>query len=102
MIVFGLLVGEMIVALLVFFFKQKTAHEVRISDWSSDVCSSDLGCMSDVLRSSFSYQVAVGSTMSPYRQVVLMRKSSTVSKSSLPSAASSRYRTCDEIGRAHV
>src|SRR3546814_2439207 len=26
----------------VFFFKQKTAYEVHISDWSSDVCSSDL------------------------------------------------------------
>src|SRR3546814_6633100 len=34
-----------IVALLhcfFFFFKQKTAYEMRISDWSSDVCSSDL------------------------------------------------------------
>src|SRR3546814_6938915 len=29
--------------LCVFFFKQKTAYEMRISDWSSDVCSSDLG-----------------------------------------------------------
>src|SRR3546814_2940405 len=28
--------------MFVFFFKQKTAYEVRISDWSSDVCSSDL------------------------------------------------------------
>src|SRR3546814_9000210 len=28
--------------LYVFFFKQKTAYEMRISDWSSDVCSSDL------------------------------------------------------------
>src|SRR3546814_328862 len=28
---------------LFFFFKQKTAYEMRISDWSSDVCSSDLG-----------------------------------------------------------
>src|SRR3546814_1605344 len=28
--------------LLFFFFKQKTAYEMRISDWSSDVCSSDL------------------------------------------------------------
>src|SRR3546814_3934744 len=28
---------------VVFFFKQKTAYEMRISDWSSDVCSSDLG-----------------------------------------------------------
>src|SRR3546814_1086133 len=27
---------------LLFFFKQKTAYEMRISDWSSDVCSSDL------------------------------------------------------------
>src|SRR3546814_14662430 len=29
-------------AIVVFFFKQKTAYELRISDWSSDVCSSDL------------------------------------------------------------
>src|SRR3546814_8109196 len=28
--------------LFLFFFKQKTAYEMRISDWSSDVCSSDL------------------------------------------------------------
>src|SRR3546814_10877739 len=28
---------------LFFVFKQKTAYEMRISDWSSDVCSSDLG-----------------------------------------------------------
>src|SRR3546814_4267568 len=27
---------------MMFFFKQKTAYEIRISDWSSDVCSSDL------------------------------------------------------------
>src|SRR3546814_7568215 len=31
-----------LVDLLFFFFKQKTAYEMRISDWSSDVCSSDL------------------------------------------------------------
>src|SRR3546814_5806005 len=31
-----------ICGLLFFFFKQKTAYEMRISDWSSDVCSSDL------------------------------------------------------------
>src|SRR3546814_17625050 len=40
----------------VLFFKQKTAYEMRISDWSSDVCSSDLQknaachCVEDVLR----------------------------------------------------
>src|SRR3546814_8871385 len=31
-----------ILNLFFFFFKQKTAYEMRISDWSSDVCSSDL------------------------------------------------------------
>src|SRR3546814_4406199 len=31
--------------LCVCFFKQKTAYEMRISDWSSDVCSSDLRCI---------------------------------------------------------
>src|SRR3546814_10280432 len=30
------------IVFLFFFFKQKTAYEMRISDWSSDVCSSDL------------------------------------------------------------
>src|SRR3546814_18590130 len=33
---------------MVFFFKQKTAYEMRISDWSSDVCSSDLALYPDV------------------------------------------------------
>src|SRR3546814_7966583 len=37
-----------------FFFKQKTAYEMRISDWSSDVCSSDLG---------FFYAVGSGSAI---------------------------------------
>src|SRR3546814_7589307 len=32
-----------------FFFKQKTAYEMRISDWSSDVCSSDLGKLIPVI-----------------------------------------------------
>src|SRR3546814_6462555 len=32
------------------FFKQKTAYEMRISDWSSDVCSSDLDGQRDVVR----------------------------------------------------
>src|SRR3546814_9774662 len=33
---------SLFLCLLFFFFKQKTAYEMRISDWSSDVCSSDL------------------------------------------------------------
>src|SRR3546814_1043699 len=40
----GVSVHLLIVVFLLyfFFFKQKTAYEMRISDWSSDVCSSDL------------------------------------------------------------
>src|SRR3546814_18642959 len=34
--------SSVLVCFLFFFFKQKTAYEMRISDWSSDVCSSDL------------------------------------------------------------
>src|SRR3546814_1813329 len=36
-------------SMLFVFFKQKTAYEMRISDWSSDVCSSDLDGPSDLL-----------------------------------------------------
>src|SRR3546814_4467193 len=36
--------------LFVFFFKQKTAYEMRISDWSSDVCSSDLADHHDAVQ----------------------------------------------------
>src|SRR3546814_2296813 len=44
--------------LLFFFFKQKTAYEMRISDWSSDVCSSDLS--RDAYRPSFRISFACG------------------------------------------
>src|SRR3546814_5050594 len=36
---------DSILMLFFFFFKQKTAYEMRISDWSSDVCSSDLAAL---------------------------------------------------------
>src|SRR3546814_12580895 len=42
-----------------FFFKQKTAYEMRISDWSSDVCSSDLVSTSFSLRRSISKRRAI-------------------------------------------
>src|SRR3546814_3710538 len=35
---------------VIFFFKQKTAYEMRISDWSSDVCSSDLRALVQYLE----------------------------------------------------
>src|SRR3546814_10917753 len=44
-----------------FFFKQKTAYEMRISDWSSDVCSSDLlACESHLPCSRFLLPLSLG------------------------------------------
>src|SRR3546814_8785276 len=40
--VFSCCLSVFLFLFLIFFFKQKTAYEMRISDWSSDVCSSDL------------------------------------------------------------
>jgi hypothetical protein len=51
------------------------------------------GCMSVVLRSCFSYQVAAGSTTSEYTVVLVIRKSSVTSRSSFPVGASSRQVT---------
>src|SRR3546814_2113814 len=39
-----------------FFFKQKTAYEMRISDWSSDVCSSDLNTVQALCRPAVGHQ----------------------------------------------
>src|SRR3546814_3124189 len=40
----------------VFFFKQKTAYEMRISDWSSDVCSSDLQLVPEFIELGFDWR----------------------------------------------
>src|SRR3546814_5999403 len=39
---------SLVILVVCFFFKQKTAYEMRISDWSSDVCSSDLSDITPV------------------------------------------------------
>src|SRR5216117_4288655 len=46
-----------------FFFKQKTAYEIRKGDWSSDVCSSDLSCA----------RIRPSSRFSPWRPTVRPR-----------------------------
>src|SRR3546814_7737359 len=44
-----------------FFFKQKTAYEMRISDWSSDVCSSDLASeLADIAEQTATVARAMG------------------------------------------
>src|SRR3546814_11553061 len=49
-ILFVIMLFSVYMFLVFFFFKQKTAYEMRISDWSSDVCSSDLPTTSSVRR----------------------------------------------------
>src|SRR3546814_6030522 len=73
---------------LFFIFKQKTAYELRISDWSSDVCSSDLG----ILRRRELLRVAEqlsGELGLPYAEAELGQK-----------ATGTYRRHVDQIGRA--
>src|SRR3546814_6991533 len=46
------------VLFLFFFFKQKTAYEMRISDWSSDVCSSDLNERAALSKTTIKFTLA--------------------------------------------
>src|SRR3546814_4705482 len=46
-----------------FFFKQKTAYEMRISDWSSDVCSSDLMSKMAVVISIAIFPIVIGTVL---------------------------------------
>src|SRR3546814_6112653 len=50
-----------------FFFKRKTAYELRISDWSSDVCSSDLRCH---VHSQVRLAAGLGVNMASVREAV--------------------------------
>src|SRR3546814_3070785 len=62
-----------------FFFKQKTAYEMRISDWSSDVCSSDLVYASDEQENGDEYvdtialSIAVSSAATKFRSGLISR-----------------------------
>src|SRR3546814_3868072 len=60
-----------IVFVVFFFFKQKTAYEMRISDWSSDVCSSDLVEPLDRLLSGDDLVIAVAPAQA--QQIVAQR-----------------------------
>src|SRR3546814_5052556 len=56
-----------------FFFKHKTAYEVRISDWSSDVCSSDLWAdIWDVIGPQFEKVIAEGEGFSTFDRMLPM------------------------------
>src|SRR3546814_2972932 len=68
------------VAVSFFFFKQKTAYEMRISDWSSDVCSSDLPIQvppTDAQSSSSRSSSSVSSSPKSSRSLVVLKIYST-------------------------
>src|SRR3546814_18770306 len=67
---------KLLLLFFVFFFKQKTAYEMRISDWSSDVCSSDLPA-SVALRLAGSASLAERSAASRVRNCSSSRPIST-------------------------
>src|SRR3546814_6883618 len=60
----------MALRLYCFFFKQKTAYEMRISDWSSDVCSSDLEQQRAVGPGGLGAQLVAVDELPPERGVV--------------------------------
>src|SRR3546814_19045411 len=62
----------LVVSFSFFFFKQKTAYEVRISDWSSDVCSSDLNTHVKT-RNATCMALATNQPINPLRNTPQMR-----------------------------
>src|SRR3546814_3992571 len=79
----------------VFFFKQMTAYEMRISDWSSDVCSSDLFTRSATLAG-----VAMTGLVDPGKVVDLFDAGATVVLQGLQRYWPPITRLVREIGRA--
>src|SRR3546814_6049985 len=77
-----------------FFFKQKTAYDMRISDWISDVCSSDLPRY--FARTDHKYVTHVNERMSD----LFARNIEALDASSVESLVRSLVRLVEQIGRA--
>src|SRR3546814_5218416 len=77
----------------VFFFKQKTAYEMRISDWSSDVCSSDL--LNETTK-----RVRVERTVRPLPMIESCAKLQQLSEAAMPQARCSQSNAARRIARA--
>src|SRR3546814_4975065 len=88
---------------MVFFFKQKTAYEMRISDWSSDVCSSDLYAQSmqsewGVYRNIRFFVSTIGSV--EYNASALNKNVYNILTVGLQAYACIKQNLASEIGRA--
>src|SRR3546814_6626873 len=91
------------VLLCFFFFKQKTAYEMRISDWSSDVCSSDLPSLSKFSNHVHQppipllFNVNEDPFLVPTRSIILISKSIILMISLKIGRASCRERVCQYV-----
>src|SRR3546814_3060003 len=81
-----------------FFFKQKTAYEMRISDWSSDVCSSDLAHFACVFVGNS--QLAANLLVDQFRETLGGFDRQSVQVQIILVAIRREPFTRDEIGRA--
>src|SRR3546814_16688059 len=93
---------------IVFFFKQKTAYELRISDWSSDVCSSDLKLRHArrqavvERRAAIDDRIVQGHTKTGVPEAVLKREFPAVDRRLLVAVDRSRNLEIDEIVANHA
>src|SRR3546814_2541773 len=92
-----------------FFFKQKTAYEMRISDWSSDVCSSDLSMEfgNFTVRNIFGYitslvRQSINTGATPILQLPTGAGTSIPFVLFQAGGRQDREYITNEIGRAHV
>src|SRR3546814_7142021 len=99
-----------------FFFKQKTAYEMRSSDWSSDVCSSDLGARElPIIRAGkLAFNVAARTARSgdhvieltrreaDLLELLIRRAGAVVRRSTIEDALYRFDEPVTQIGRAHV
>src|SRR3546814_15666735 len=79
-----------------FFFKQKTAYEMLISDWSSDVCSSDLVAWRSMTETAASATVAPASTSATGGRGIWVAMSSTPRPARTARAGTGRMRVSEE------
>src|SRR3546814_8752395 len=85
------------VFLCFFFFKQKTAYEMRISDWSSDVCSSDLTKLKERVAA---LQMSVDATVGSIKEQLLSQQKEVASQLSESSEETNKRLNSLKIGRA--
>src|SRR3546814_8542592 len=90
---------------LFFFFKQKTAYEMRISDWSSGVCSSDLQDAGDLRHVAEGGDQVVVQVLRATRQVLFhQREAEALGDAAMDLALHQRrvHRAADVVGSGHA